>query len=76
MGFFDGIQQKAKVKAFQICLKKYDLDGQKGLNSEELAGFLTEMCSLLGVPLICSNWQAKLAMYAIDKNSNGVADIE
>lgn len=34
------------------------------------------MCKLLNVPLTCSNWQAKLAMKAIDKNGNAVADIE
>lgn len=34
------------------------------------------MCSMLGVPLKCSTWQAKLAMKAIDKNSNNVADVD
>jgi hypothetical protein len=34
------------------------------------------MCKLLGVPLTCSTWQAKLAMKAIDKNANGIADID
>lgn len=34
------------------------------------------MCKLLGVPLTCSTWQAKLAMKAIDKNSNNIADTE
>ena len=41
-----------------------------------MAGFLTEMCSMLGVPFKCSTWQAKLAMKAIDKNSNNVADVD
>jgi len=31
---------------------------------------------MLGVPFKCSTWQAKLAMKAIDKNSNSVADID
>ena len=33
MGFFDNIQEETKKKAFEICLKKYELDGQKGLNA-------------------------------------------
>ena len=41
-----------------------------------MAGFLTEMCSMLGAPFKCSTWQAKLAMKAIDKNSNDVADVD
>lgn len=57
-------------------MKKYDCDGQKGLNADELASFLTEMCTLLGIPLKCSTWQAKLAMKLIDKNSNNVADVD
>lgn len=76
MGFFDNIQEEAKKKAFELCLKKYDVDGQKGLNADELAQFITEMCKLLGVPLKCHSWQAKLAMKAIDKNSNGIADVD
>ena len=34
------------------------------------------MCKLLGVPFTCSKWQAKLAMRAIDNNSNGIADVD
>ena len=34
------------------------------------------MCSMLGAPFKCSTWQAKLAMKAIDKNSNKVADVD
>lgn len=34
------------------------------------------MCSLLGVPLKCHKWQAKLAMKAIDKDKDGVANID
>lgn len=34
------------------------------------------MCKLLNVPFICHTWQAKLAMKAIDKNGNNIADTE
>ena len=33
------------------------------------------MCKNLGVPLACHKWQAKLAMKTIDKDKNGIADI-
>lgn len=34
------------------------------------------MFSMLGVPLTCHTWQAKLAMKAIDNNSDGIADYD
>jgi hypothetical protein len=31
---------------------------------------------MLGFPLQCSEWQAKLLMRKVDKDKNGVADID